>query len=164
MVMTVTSGFNLSGGAATKREELNNTYAFSDDLTVVKGSHQLAFGGQVQYWEGDYNSSSRTGGNWIIDGRATGLGLADLMVGRVTSLEHGGPNILNIEHWYMGLYAQASWRLSSRLTLNAGMRWEPYFGQNVLNNAVTIFVMDNFLTRTHTSLPAGCSGPHRPVA
>jgi hypothetical protein len=66
------------------------------------------------------------------------------MVGRITTLEHGGPNVLHIDNWYLGLYGQDAWRVSNRLTLNAGVRWEPYFGQNVLNNAVSNFVMENF--------------------
>jgi hypothetical protein len=44
----------------------------------------------------------------------------------------------------MGLYAQDSWRVSSRVTVNVGARWEPYFGQNVENNAIAIFKMENF--------------------
>ncbi len=166
MVLNVTGGFRVSQGTATKREEINTAYGVADDMTVLKGNHQFGFGGNVQYWEGDYNSSSRTGGNWIIDGRATGLGLADFMVGRVTSLEHGGPNILNVDNWYMGLYAQDSWRVSSRVTINGGLRWEPYFGQNVLNNAVTIFVMDNFLKNVKSAVfrnaPAGLIYPGDP--
>ena len=141
MSMDVTGGFSVGG---TKRDETNTVYSLADDVTLVKGRHQLAFGAQTQYWEGDYTSSSRTGGTWTVDGRATGLGLADFMVGRITTLEHGGPNVLHIDNWYLGLYGQDAWRVSNRVTLNAGVRWEPYFGQNVLNNAVSNFVMENF--------------------
>jgi hypothetical protein len=163
MVIAVTGGFNISQGPATKAIFFNDAYQVSDDLTVVKGQHQLTMGGQLQYWKGDYNSSSRTGGNWIIDGRATGSGLSDLMVGRVTSLEHGGPALLLVNNWYTGLYAQDSWRASSRLTLNAGLRWEPYFGQNVENNAISIFVPDNFAkgikSKVFLNAPAGLIYP-----
>ncbi len=163
MSLDVTGGFSIGG---TKRDETNTVYSLADDLTLVKGRHQLAFGSQVQYWEGDYTSSSRTGGTWTIDGRATGLGLADLMVGRITTLEHGGPNILHIDNWYLGLYGQDAWRVSSRLTVNAGVRWEPYFGQNVLNNAVSIFVMENFQRGVKSTVfhnaPAGLIYPGDP--
>jgi hypothetical protein len=164
--LTVTGSFTLQQGQATKRQEFNTTYALADDVTLVKGSHQLGFGGTVQFWRGDFSSSSRTGGNWIIDGRATGHSLADFLLGRVTSLEHGGPNILKVHNWYMGLYAQDSWRAWSRVTINAGMRWEPYFGQNVENNAITIFVMDNFLNGVKSGVfhnaPAGLIYPGDP--
>jgi TonB dependent receptor len=161
--MDVTGGFSVGG---TKRDETNTVYSLADDVTLVKGRHQLAFGGQTQYWEGDYTSSSRTGGTWTVDGRATGLGLADFMVGRITTLEHGGPNVLHIDNWYLGLYGQDAWRVSSRLTVNAGVRWEPYFGQNVLNNAVSIFVMDNFQRGIKSTVfhnaPAGLIYPGDP--
>ena len=42
--LTVNGAFTLQQGQATKREEFNTVYAFSDDLTVVKGSHQFGFG------------------------------------------------------------------------------------------------------------------------
>jgi hypothetical protein len=161
--LTVNNAFTLQQGQATKREEFNTVYALSDDLTLVKGSHQLGFGGLMQFWHGDFSSSSRTGGNWIIDGHVTGLSLADFMIGRILSVEHGGPNVLKIVNWYTGWYGQDSWRASSRVTVNAGLRWEPYFGQNVLNNAIVIFNMENFLKGVHSSVfhnaPAGLIYP-----
>jgi len=164
--LTVNQAFSLQSGQATKREEFNTVYAFSDDMTLVKGSHQFGFGGILQFWHGNFTSSSRTGGNWIVDGHVTGSPLADFMIGRIASVEHGGPNILNIKNWYTGWYGQDSWRASSRVTVNAGLRWEPYFGQQVVNDAVTIFVMDNFLKGIHSTVfhdaPAGLIYPGDP--
>ena len=144
MVMNVTGGFEIYPGNQARAAFLNDTYQVADDLTIVKGDHQFGIGGHVQYWLGDYVSTSRANGNWLVDGRVTGAGLADLLIGRITSIEHGAKNLLNIDNWYMGLYAQDSWRASPRLTFNFGLRWEPYFGQNVLNNAVSIFDMERF--------------------
>jgi hypothetical protein len=90
MSITITGGFTMYTGTNTKALFFNDTYQVADDLTVVRGNHQFGIGGNVQYWKGDYTSSSRANGNWIWDGSATGLGLADLLVGRVTSVEHGG--------------------------------------------------------------------------
>ncbi len=56
--------------------------------------------------------------------------------------------------------------MSSRVTLNAGLRWEPYFGQNVENNAIAIFNMDNFVKNVHSGVfrnaPAGLIYPGDP--
>ena len=144
MTMTVTPGFLLYSGTNTKALFFNDTYQAVDDLTVVRGSHQFGIGGNVQFWKGDYTSTSRANGNWIFDGSGTGLGLADLLVGRVTSVEHGGLGKLPVDNWYLGLYGQDSWRVSSRVTVNGGVRWEPYFGQNVRNGVLSVFSMDNF--------------------
>ena len=163
MVMNVTGGFEIYPGNQARAAFLNDTYQLADDLTIVRGNHQFGVGGHVQYWVGDYVSTSRANGNWLVDGRVTGAGLADLLIGRITSIEHGAKNLLNIDNWYLGLYAQDSWRLSPRLTLNFGMRWEPYFGQNVLNNAVSIFNMDNFQrgikSQVFLNAPAGLLYP-----
>ena len=100
-------------------------------MTLVRGSHQFGIGGNYAYWNGHYNSSSRAAGIWIFDGSASGLGLADLLLGRVTSVEHGGPQDVPIRSNYLGFYGQDTWRASDRVTLNLGLRWEPYFGVNV---------------------------------
>ena len=39
-----------------------------------------------------------------------------------------------MDMWYLGMYAQDTWRASTAVTVNAGVRWEPYFGQRVLRD------------------------------
>jgi hypothetical protein len=135
----------------------------SDDLTLVRGNHQLAVGGSLAYWQFHFLSHARSGGNWNFTGQLTGLGLADLLMGRVGRLEHGGPAILPMEQWYTGLYAQDAWRMTGRVTINAGLRWEPYLGQNVTNGSVYNFSRDNFTNNVKTSqyvnAPAGLIYP-----
>src|SRR4030095_2048444 len=118
MTVNVTGGFLLYDTNSAKALFLNNIYQLGDDFTLVKGNHQFGFGANLQYFRANYTSTSRANGNWIINGSATGLGLADLLVGRVTSVEHGGPNRVLVNNWAPGFYGQDSWRASSRLTLN----------------------------------------------
>ena len=77
MPMNVTGGFLIyDAGTQTKALFLNNTYQVADDLTLVRGSHQFGFGGNVLLLaRATYTSTSRAAGNWIFDGSATGLGL-----------------------------------------------------------------------------------------
>src|SRR6185312_16233439 len=135
----------------------------SDDITRVRGDHQFAVGGSLAYWTFHFLSHARSGGNWNFTGQLTGLGLADLLTGRVGRLEHGGPAILPMDQWYMGLYAQDTWRASPRVTINGGLRWEPYFGQNVKSGAVYNFSRENFRnnvrSQTFVNAPAGLLYP-----
>jgi hypothetical protein len=141
----------------------NNFYQAADDLTLVRGQHQFGFGGNVAYWKGHYNSSSRAAGIWIFDGSASGLALADMLLGRVTSVEHGGPQDVPIHSEYLGFYGQDTWRATDRVTFNLGLRWEPYFGVSVDNNAVYNFNIDNFRkgikSKVFVNAPAGLLYP-----
>jgi hypothetical protein len=144
MVLNVTGGFNLYPGNQTEAHFFNDSYQVADDLTLVRGNHQFGFGANVRYWAGDYTSSSRTNGAWRITGSGTGLGLADLIAGRITTVEQGNLNRVIVNNTYIGAYVQDSWRASDRVTFNAGMRWEPFFGQNLENDAISNFSRANF--------------------
>jgi hypothetical protein len=163
MVIAVTGGFNISAATATTGIFITNASQLGDDLTLVRGNHQLGIGGSAAYWKMDFLTHARSGGNWIINGQATGLGLTDFLVGRVSSLEQGGPAALPMDMWYLGTYVQDTWRMTSRVTLNSGLRWEPYFGQNVLNNAIYNFSMDNYRKNVKSTVfvnaPAGLLYP-----
>ena len=113
-----------------------DSYQVSDDLTLVRGNHQLAVGVNVAYLTMDFLTNARVGGTWTVNGQNTGLSLADFLLGRVSTLEHGAGNLLPTAMWYQGVYAQDTWRAGSRVTINAGLRWEPFFGQNVTNGAI----------------------------
>ena len=163
MTVNVLPSFLIYDSNTAKALFLNDTYQLAEDLTIVRGNHQFGFGANLNYFKGNLTSTSRSNGNWIFNGSATGLPLADLLVGRVTSVEHGGPNRVIVNNWHMGLYAQDSWRTTNRVTVNAGVRWEPYFGQNVENNAIAIFKMENFQrgvkSKVFLNAPAGLIYP-----
>ncbi|PYR64155.1 MAG: hypothetical protein DMF88_23750, partial [Acidobacteria bacterium] len=166
MVLTVTGGFNISAGTATKGIFHTNTYQLNEDFSTVKGAHQLSIGADLAYWKYAGESHARSGGNWTISGQITGAGLADFLLGRVTTLEHGGPAIIPVDQKYLGFYAQDTWRARPRVTINGGLRWEPYFGQQVENGALSIFSMENFQKAVKSTVyhnaPAGFLWPGDP--
>ena len=145
---------------------LTNASQLSDDFTVVHGDHQISLGASAAYWKYYFQTHARSGGFWIFTGQLTGLALSDFLMGRVGRLEHGGPAILPMDQWYMGLYAQDTWRATPRVTINGGLRWEPYFGQNVTSGAVYNFSRDNFgnnvRSQTFVNAPAGLLYPGDP--
>ena len=162
MAIQVLPSFEIPAGA-TKALFRNNFYQVGDDVTLIRGRHQFGFGGNVSYFDGFYQSSSRAAGIWIFDGSATGHGLADLLLGRVTSVEHGAQQSLPVHGWYLGFYGQDTWRAAERVTFNLGLRWEPYLGTSVDSGAVYNFNHDNFLrgvkSNVFVNAPAGMLYP-----
>jgi hypothetical protein len=166
MVLAVDGGFNIAAGTAATGIFQTNTYQVNDDLAMVRGDHQLSIGANVAYWKMDFLTHARSGGNWLVNGQVTGLGLADLLLGRVTRLEHGGPAIMPMHMWYLGTYAQDTWRASPRVTVNAGLRWEPFIGQVLENAAVYNWSLGNFRNDVKSTVflnaPAGFTYPGDP--
>ncbi|MBI2188019.1 MAG: TonB-dependent receptor [Acidobacteria bacterium] len=162
MPIQVPGAFELPAGT-TPAFFRNNFYQAADDLTLVRGRHQFGIGGNIAYWNGHYQSSSRAAGIWIFDGSAAGLSLADFLLGRVTSVEHGAVQDLPIHSYYVGFYGQDTWRATDRLTFNLGLRWEPYLGISVDNKAVYNFNLDNFRrgikSNVFVNAPAGLLYP-----
>ncbi len=162
-VMAVTGGFNISAATSTTGIFWTNAYQASDDLTLVKGHHQFGFGGTYAFWKSSQTSHARSGGSWMFNGSTTGRGLSDLMVGAVGSLEHGVPNLLLMNMPYFGIYGQDAWRMTDKVTLNYGVRWEPFLGQRMLYGGASIFNHDNFINNVRSKVflnaPAGLLYP-----
>jgi len=166
MTIGVDDGFNISRGPAATGFFDTNSVQVVEDLSMVRGSHQLALGGNVAYWSSNQKSHARSGGSWQFDGSITGLGLADLMSGHMSSLEHGGPAAVVMTNLYLAAYAQDQWRASDRVTLNYGVRWEPYFGQDMTNGTIAQFDRARFDQGVKSSVflnaPAGFHYPGDP--
>jgi hypothetical protein len=145
-----TNAFQMHGGDAVRMILDNQALQLSDDVTVVRGRHQLGFGGNVAYWTSRTENYARAVGDFTFDGTATGLSLADFMTGQLSLLRHSGPGLLPLHQVYLGLYSQDSWRVADRVTFNAGLRWEPFFGQQIENGSISVFNFENFRTGTRT--------------
>jgi hypothetical protein len=141
----------MHGGDAVRMILDNAALQVSNDLTIVKGAHQIAVGGNLARWTSDTRNYARAVGDFTFDGTITGLGLADFMTGNLALLRHSGPGLLPLHQWYTGLYAQDAWRATSRITFNAGLRWEPFFGQQIENGSISVFNRENFQKGVRTS-------------
>ena len=144
MVLGVTGGFNIGGNTQSLATFVTNSYQVSNDLNVVRGNHQFALGANIALWTVDQFAVNQDTGNFTFNGQATGLGLADFLLGRVTTFPQGSPTDWDSRQTYLGVYAQDTWRVSPRLTLNLGVRWEPFFPLHLTTGAVYGFDAERF--------------------
>jgi hypothetical protein len=104
-------------------------FAVGDDLSIVRGNHQMAFGGMVGRWESNAYSYFYSGGIATFNGQITGLGMADFLTGNVFNFTQAPPETHLGYQWYFGTYANDTWKAAQRLTVSYGVRWEPWFPQ-----------------------------------
>ena len=126
--VTVTgNGFTWGNGSAiVSQANTGPNYEVSEDLSKIQGAHQLGFGGSYVHMENSYHAGKNGDGTMNFNGQTTGLGLTDFLLGKVSAWTQGNlSTYYNREH-VIGLYAQDAWKINSRLTLNYGLRWEPY--------------------------------------
>jgi hypothetical protein len=121
------TGVVFGGGNASPGAQHNGPlWSVLNDLTWVKGSHQFGFGGSIFQQRLNYWSGTNAVGVATYDGSVTGSSLADFMLGRALTFSQGTNYGFYTRQYYMSLYAQDSWKILPRLTLNYGVRWEPY--------------------------------------
>ncbi len=99
---------------------------FVEDLSVFRGAHQFGFGAHYLHTLINWHGGREARGTATFNGSVTGLSLADFMIGNAATWSQGNISTWYLRQHYIGLYAQDSWKLNSRMTLNYGVRWEPY--------------------------------------
>jgi hypothetical protein len=104
--------------------QYNNTYQVLDNYSKVLGTHSLKFGGSVHFDQITQIPYGANNGTFAFDGSETGLDFADFLIGAPVYYEQGQQAPLHSRSRYIGLYAQDSWRVTSALTLNYGLRWD----------------------------------------
>ena len=163
MLITVTQAFNINTGTETDSFYRPNTYGISDDLTMVRGSHQWAFGLSAGLSDWKTMSNVRSPGAFTFNGNQTGLPIADFMLGRVFEFRQAGAFTLDIKQKYVGLYGQDTWRMSPNMTINYGVRWEPWFPQQHQQGQIYNFDAERFRAGTRSQVyPQAPPGLHYP--
>ena len=89
--------------------------------------------------------------------------MADFLTGNAVSYSQGTVYGFYNRQYYVSAYAQDSWKITPRLTLNYGVRWEPYLSIYSKYGQIHHFDSALFASNTHSSVftnaPAGAVFP-----
>jgi Carboxypeptidase regulatory-like domain/TonB dependent receptor-like, beta-barrel len=120
------AGFTAFGSFPTNPEIVGgNVYQFDDTLTWVRGNHALKFGVDYRHVHFPHTPGLFTRGQFVFQGLATGNPVADFLLGHpFVTLGAGkvATAFATIPHF--NWFVQDDWKLSPRLTLNLGLRYE----------------------------------------
>jgi hypothetical protein len=157
--ITVNNAFRLGCGTCAPGFFNDNSYQVSDDVDYIRGKHQISFGVTAFKNQLNWLANTLSNGQFVFSGQFTGDALADFMIGRVGTIGRGGPLAVALRQNVVGLYAQDTWRIAPRVTINLGMRWEPLLPEYDKNGVGVHFDQAAFTagTRsgTYTNAPPG---------
>ena len=145
-------------------------FNYNDTLTWTKGRHTIKVGGTIlrrelnlfrpNYGKGGFrqagngNSPCCNGGQGHVD---TGYEVSDLLAGFVDDYEVGSPlGMVGTRTWENGFFAQDDFRVTRRLTINMGLRYDILTWPTEVNNR-----MANFDLATGALVLAGSNGAPR---
>jgi outer membrane receptor protein involved in Fe transport len=103
----------------------SQTYQFVDNLTLIRGRHGLKIGADIRRLFGDATSTNAPFGALDFTRDISGHAAAAFMLGypRTARTPEGIP-IGGIRQWRTGFYVQDDWRMTNRLTVNLGLRYD----------------------------------------
>jgi outer membrane receptor protein involved in Fe transport len=99
-------------------------FVFNDTLSHVLGRHTLKYGTEIRYGQ-EQSAGVPWQGRFAFNGQYTGVPLADFLLGGPNSVTiANGPAKIDMRDWNYNFFAQDDWKVSKRLTLNFGVRYE----------------------------------------
>jgi Carboxypeptidase regulatory-like domain/TonB-dependent Receptor Plug Domain/TonB dependent receptor len=129
------NGLSNFGGAANNDPQISGqtNYDIADSVIISRGRHTISAGFDFRWvWlngGGDANE-----GTFTFNGLFSGSQVADLMLGDLSTAEGASPtpfssqnppgDYVHINHWFLAPYVQDDWKVNSRLTINAGLRYD----------------------------------------
>ncbi len=132
-------GMKVMGPTTNRDPILDDKPTFNTSLTWVKGNHTFKYGGELRVETNSANLYKDTNGAFTFSPNETGLpylqssslgggtvgfGYASFMLGAVDQLQLAPINQLKMGKWAIGMYAQDTWKITRKLTLDYGLRYD----------------------------------------
>jgi hypothetical protein len=100
---------------------------YREDVTYIKGTHELHLGGEALRIRAPMANTFEENGEFFFNNNLSGSNQADFMLGQVSQFIQAGGLYLNFTGIKWSAFIQDNWRVTHRLTLNLGLRWDPWF-------------------------------------
>ncbi len=145
-------------------------YTLGDDVHVLIGNHNLAFGFHAENSKVDVDNFFRQPGTFTFNNNNTGFNpstglttagdaIASFLFGYMFEFQQASGQFLNLRGHFYGFYGQDSWKISRNFTLNYGLRYEPFIPWHEKEGRMGSFSPTLYAANTHSTkyplAPAG---------
>jgi hypothetical protein len=151
ITITGLTGLGPNGASPFPQLQLQNRYSEGDDLAWTKGSHSMRFGASVERVQSSTYWPANSGTTWAFTSLTSFLAGSALSV---TGAQDNGTNypIRDFRELDFVFYAHDDWKVSPKLTVNFGLRYEPTTNPSEAHN--NLYAVTNFATATgFTNVP-----------
>ena len=162
------NGFAFGSGNSIINHDMGGPNpSVNDDVSYIRGNHQMGFGVSWVRTMLNYASGINSAGTMTFSGQVLGLGMAEFMLGQADNWAQGNiQSYLYNRQQYLALYAQDAWKITPHVTINYGVRWEPFYAFRNKNGYYDHFDLASFIGNVHSTrfpnAPAGLFFPGDP--
>ena len=127
--VTVSGGFSIGNNFEGEIPQIGNTLQWSDNLSWIKGTHTMKFGGDIRRQLLDQTLYYNVNGTFsYFGGGPNDVGFDNLypnyLLGLPDTYTQGSAQSERVRSAIFAVFAQDSWKLRPKVTLNYGLRWE----------------------------------------
>lgn len=118
------------------------TFQWLDQVTYTTGPHSFKFGGEYRRTSNDRITANLVDPQFFFTGRFTNNAFADFLLGRADRMEQGSLRNNQLRADAFSFYLQDDYKLTPRLTLTLGLRYDPFFpfrDVNVSPSQISVF-------------------------
>jgi hypothetical protein len=140
-----------NGGDDIAQIQPRNVFATKGSLSYQVGKHNLKFGGDWRVLDFNEGQNTTAAGSFVFNRAYTqgpnasqasatsGFGLASFLLGDASSGSVNLVNPISTQGLYYAAFVQDDWKVSDRLTLNLGLRWDVAIGDREKYNRIAYF-------------------------
>jgi len=126
--------FGVNGGVPN--ENPRTTWWLSDDAIKTFGAHTIKFGGNFAHQYSNNLTTWPAAPAISFSGQFTGYANADFLLGKASSFYQGAAQYTKMVGVQFALYAEDQYRPTPKLTVTAGVRWDPDWAPTAVNGGV----------------------------
>lgn len=134
-------------------------YTLGDDVHIQIGNHNISVGFHGEQSKVDVNNLYQQPGLFTFNAAVTNNAIASFLTGYVQNFSQASGQFLDLRGHFFGFYGQDSWKISRRVTLNYGLRYEPFIPWHEKEGRMGSFFPNLYASGTHSTLypnaPAG---------